>query len=1636
MVSKHWRWLGFRSSASGSRSKSRKSKGVPTRCRPQYEVLEDRLAPATLTVNTLDVTLGPGPTLTLPDAFEVINGVLAVSSLTAAQKAQISGTVGSTNTIQFDPSLTNGTIDLTAFQSVLSGPSAFEVDNTLTVDGSAAPGLTIQRDAAAVPFRLFVVNTGGNLTVQNVTLQDGLAEGGNGGSGADGGGGGGGVGGAIFNEGHLTLTGVTLTQNIAQGGNGGDGGTGLGGSGGGGGLGGNGGNGATASSVSGGASGLGGGGGGGFAPVAGGDGGTNGGSGGPGVVGTEGGGGGTASGGGAGGTSKIGGSGAAGTSSSIVSTSGTTGGGGGGFRTSDNATNANGAGLGGEGGAGGGLGGTAGDGGGGASGLSGGGTSSGGGGGALGGGGGGGFGNDPSGGGGGGVGGGGGGGGGFLSGPIPSAGNGGGGGAGGGGGGGTNPGNGGLGGGGGGGSGTSPNGGGVGFLNTGDGGPDGGGGGAGLGGAIFNQFGSVTLINSTLSANSADGGNGGAGGGLSGAGGGDGGPGFGGGLFNLDGTVTLISSTLDANTVNPGAGSGSNSSSGDSDAGAVFNFAFGKLPTGATANATLTLTDTILADSVGSSNDLVNLTDSSAGSGMATVAASFSFIQNANTGSFTDESALLGPLQNNGGPTPTMLPQQGSPVIDAGDPNFTPPPATDQRGFARVANGRIDIGSVEVQPRTITWTGNGADSEWNTPANWVDQNGAQTTPQNGDILDFPEIGVTNFMPDDNIDNLSLSEIEFTGISTTGTGYSISSSNSTPLIIGGGGLVDSSSSTLTGGSIQNSLSPLLEFDATVTADVQNTATKLVIADTQGAGGLNKTGAGTLVIDPSSSAYTGPTSVQAGDVDLDPQVAFPSAVTVASGGTLSGVTTSVTGPITVASGGTLSPGSSINFGGSHGGNFQTTNTVTLSAGATFADVLLVIGDETDTLISSSTVSLGGSTLSLSSPGGFSPGTMFTLILAGTLSGKFANAPTSGSTITAGGQTFSVNYSSTEVTLTVLAGPSILVNTNSLNLGTTIAGTAGSTQSYTVSGSKLTAAIVITAPTGVELSSDGGKTFHTSLSLAETSGTVSTTTIDVRISKTAAVGPISGIMLTDTSTGATQQDVTLTGDVDPVPVPLVVTTAADENDGGTVDTQAGPDGVLSLREAIELAEGRGGNQTITFSLGSGAHTITIDSADLGALPAITGNVTINGPGPNLLTVSGGGTVQVFNVAEGANATIENLTIANGQTDGNGGGIDNAGTLTLANATLSGNSSSNQGGGIFNLGTITIIGSTLTGNMAEPSGNGGALWNEDTALIINSTIAGNSAGNNGGGIVNEFVLTTTNVTITDNRDSNSGGGIFNDNVLHLNNTIVARNSAEGAPDVDGNGETVTANNSLIGNTSGSGISAGNGNVLNPASLGLGTLGNNGGPTQTVPLLLGSPAIDAGSNSLAVDALGHALTTDQRGTGFPRISNSFVDIGAFEFQASANLAVSIKHTNTSPTAPGATVTYTIVVSNSGPSPVNLAGLSDVLPASLAKATWAVVSSSTGASATVTKGTGNIATSVTLPVNGKITFSLTATVTASSRGSVQDTVAITPPANFNDTNPTRSATDTDPLTVPAFQFSPWLGDLFLFPIGLPAPKHR
>jgi uncharacterized repeat protein (TIGR01451 family) len=415
-------------------------------------------------------------------------------------------------------------------------------------------------------------------------------------------------------------------------------------------------------------------------------------------------------------------------------------------------------------------------------------------------------------------------------------------------------------------------------------------------------------------------------------------------------------------------------------------------------------------------------------------------------------------------------------------------------------------------------------------------------------------------------------------------------------------------------------------------------------------------------------------------------------------------------------------------------------------------------------------------------------------------------------------------------------------------------------------------------------------------------------------------------------------------------VVTTNADSGAG-------------SLRQAISTAcDG----STISFDMNQVVSPIQLSTGEL----AISKNLTIAGPGPNLLTITSNQTSRVFNIG-GVTAVISGLTVANAKVvNASGGGIsiDAAGTLTLTDITLSGNSANangsgaSSGGGIYNLGTVTINNSTLNGNSVSggSSNQGGAIFNNGTATIINSTLSGNTVSSNvsggafGGAINNQSTLTLTNSTLNGNAatggSENSGGGIYNTNDATISNSTFNGNSASGGSQNRGGGiylatgtvtitngtlsgnsvggsgtnegggiyilsggstnarNTIIANNiaangpdvsgtinsqghNLIFNQSGATITGDTtGNLPAGTNPQLGPLQNNGGPTQTMALLVGSPALDAGDNCVVDNtcsvALPGSITTDQRGfarnvDGPDADTTATVDIGALEAQVS-----------------------------------------------------------------------------------------------------------------------------------------------------------
>ncbi len=119
----------------------------------------------------------------------------------------------------------------------------------------------------------------------------------------------------------------------------------------------------------------------------------------------------------------------------------------------------------------------------------------------------------------------------------------------------------------------------------------------------------------------------------------------------------------------------------------------------------VTLDQTIAGDNMTTvDNDLANDSDGSFDARFSLIEFPGTANLNDNGGNVLNQDPQLGPLTNNGGPTPTHLPALTSPAVNAGDPAFVPPPATDQRGLPRVVSGRIDIGSVELGAGTVQFS--------------------------------------------------------------------------------------------------------------------------------------------------------------------------------------------------------------------------------------------------------------------------------------------------------------------------------------------------------------------------------------------------------------------------------------------------------------------------------------------------------------------------------------------------------------------------------------------------------------------------------------------------------------------------------------------------------------------------------------------------------------------------------------------------------------------------------------------------------------------------------------------------------------------------------------------------------------------
>lgn len=322
-------------------------------------------------------------------------------------------------------------------------------------------------------------------------------------------------------------------------------------------------------------------------------------------------------------------------------------------------------------------------------------------------------------------------------------------------------------------------------------------------------------------------------------------------------------------------------------------------------------------------------------------------------------------------------------------------------------------------------------------------------------------------------------------------------------------------------------------------------------------------------------------------------------------------------------------------------------------------------------------------------------------------------------------------------------------------------------------------------------------------------------------------------------------------------------------------------TLRQAMLTAAAAGGTHSIVFDAATNGNAIVLNSS----LPPLTNNLdlSINGNGPDNTIIDGNGLHQPISsqFVTNRHLTLRDLTIRNGRAEGsNGGAVEflggTASSLTVERVEFVNNFATWEGGAIRTSVPTHIEGSLFVGNHANSFG--AAISAVQTPLTLhNSTFTGNYSTlaviQLEGDVSPELNGRLVNITVTGNNTYYYTIRANSNARLSMSNSLVAGNTVEEGGSLHfTNGSQIdaaTSFNNILGPADEPGLVDGvNGNQLDVLDPLVGPLGDYGGPTRTLPLLPGSPAIDAGTGSG-----GDIPATDQRGLG--RVGA--VDVGAFE---------------------------------------------------------------------------------------------------------------------------------------------------------------
>ena len=571
--------------------------------------------------------------------------------------------------------------------------------------------------------------------------------------------------------------------------------------------------------------------------------------------------------------------------------------------------------------------------------------------------------------------------------------------------------------------------------------------------------------------------------------------------------------------------------------------------------------------------------------------------------------------------------------------------------------------------------------------------------------------------------------------------------------------------------------------------------------------------------------------------------------------------------------------------------------------------------------------------------------------------------------------------------------------------------------------TVAVNITSPASAGAvantipASTGVTTAEGFVNAAAASSTLTRVVTNVTLNKsfspaTVLVGGVSTLTINILNTNANALALTTTGLVDALPVGMAIAAAPlpVNTCGGALTAVAGA-GTITLTGGSLAANATCSIQVHVVANASGN---LIDTLGSGLFKSAQG---VTNPLPALATLAATGSADlsvtktdgVASVVPGTSTTYTIVAKNNGPNDVAGAGVtDNppAGmtftgwTCVASVGSACGNAS---GSGPINEVVTLINGGTATYTVtaAIAAGATGTVTNSVTVVppgtVIDTNLANNTASDidtltpqadlaisktDGVASVNAGGTTAYTIVVSNAGPSNATGAIFKDPaVANLTVTSVTCGSPAGG-----------AVCSTVPNTTVA--------LMQGAGIVVPTLPAGGSVTFTVNASVPSGASGSISNVATVTA--PAGVTDPTPG-----NNSATDTDAITL--SADLAIN-KTDGVASVAPGTATTYTIVVSNNGPSNVTGATVTDLMPAAIASDTYTAVATG-GATGFTASGSGNINDTVNLPAGATITYTVVADVASSATGTLANTAAVAAPPGVTDPTPgNNSSTDTDSLT--------------------------